>query len=106
MRDASVAECPRREFGKKVGMHNPSEQLEAVHDPWPGSREIGTGIDKINGAVTCRGKRIEVGKTPEQLKLGARPFHLISAQGEDNDVGLGIEHLLPGNLHGATMFAA
>ena len=86
-------------------MQNPGEQLEAIHDPRPRSREISTGIDEINCAVTRCGKRIELGKTPEQLKLGARPRDLVSAQSQDNNVGLGIEHLFPGNLHGATMFA-
>src|SRR6266576_268003 len=105
-RDATVVEGRKGKFAEKVGMKDPSEQLEAVHDPRPRSREKSTGIDKINCPATRCGKRIETRKALEQLEVDACPRDVISAQRQDHDVGLGLKHVLPGDLHGTAMLSA
>ena len=88
----------RSELEELFRMQNSSKNFEAIDNARTWSSEISAGVDGINLTPTCRGQRIETGKTLEQLIIAPCKINIVAAKGEHDDFRMSVEHCLPIDL--------
>ncbi len=72
----------RSELEELFRMQNSSKNFEAIDNARAWSGEISAPVDGIDLAATCRGERIETGKTLEQLVIASCKIDIVSAKSE------------------------
>jgi len=86
------------ELGELFRVQDSGQDFEAIDNARPRSGEVSAGVDGIDLAVPRRGKRIETGKTLEQLVIASCKIDIVSTESEHDDLRARVEHLLPLDL--------
>ena len=89
----------RSKLRKFFRMQNSGQDFDAIDNARAWSGEVSAGVNGIDLAPTRRGKRLETGKTLEQLVIAPRKIDIVAAESEDDDLWTGIEHSIPIDPH-------
>ena len=104
--NARVLGPTRSKLRKFFRMKNSSENFEAIDNARTWSGEVSASVNGIDLAAPRRGKRIETGKTLEQLVIAPCKIDIVAAESEHDDLRTSVQHLLPLDLYRWLMFTA